>query len=216
MFKGWDETDGGTYHHIVLLLPFNILTATVLQVAVLSIPKASASITCPKAPRPRGLPRVNNKTDVDFITTETIGRDSDLMGWPYILVSWTVLLTPSSWLSNLIPRSSLVALMVKNLPAMWETWVRSLGWEVPLEKRMDTHSSILAWRIPWTELPSRLQSMWGAKSQTQLRDFHFTGLLPVPHYLHSPNVLLWAIIQGAYFSVTKWMITRIQEMKWIF
>ena len=43
--------------------------------------------------------------------------------------------------------------MVKNLPAMWETQVRSLGREDPLEKRMATHSSILAWRIPWTEEP---------------------------------------------------------------
>ena len=43
--------------------------------------------------------------------------------------------------------------MVKNLPAMQETWVRSLGWEDPLEKEMATHSSILAWRIPWTEEP---------------------------------------------------------------
>ena len=44
----------------------------------------------------------------------------------------------------------LVAQLVKNLPAMWETWVRSLGWEDPLEKGKATHSSILAWRIPWT------------------------------------------------------------------
>ena len=43
-----------------------------------------------------------------------------------------------------------VAQLVKNLPAMWETWVQSLGWEDPLEKRKATHSSILAWRIPWT------------------------------------------------------------------
>ena len=43
--------------------------------------------------------------------------------------------------------------LVKNLPAMWETWVRSLGWEYPLEKGMPTHSSILAWEIPWTEEP---------------------------------------------------------------
>jgi len=49
-----------------------------------------------------------------------------------------------------------VAEMVKNLPAMWETHVQSLGWEDPLEKGMATHSSILAWRIPWTEEPSRL------------------------------------------------------------
>ena len=49
--------------------------------------------------------------------------------------------------------TSLVAQMIKNLPAMQETWVRSLGWEDPLEKRMVTASGILAWRIPWTEEP---------------------------------------------------------------
>ena len=49
--------------------------------------------------------------------------------------------------------------MVKNLPAMQETQVRSLGWEDPLKKRMTTHSSILAWKIPWTEQPVGLQSM---------------------------------------------------------
>ena len=49
--------------------------------------------------------------------------------------------------------------MVKRLPAMWETGVRSLGWEDPLEKEMATHSSPLAWKIPWTEEPGRLQSM---------------------------------------------------------
>ena len=54
---------------------------------------------------------------------------------------------------------SLVAQTVKNPPAMWETWVRSLGWEDPLEKGMATHSSILAWEIPWTEKPGELQSM---------------------------------------------------------
>ena len=53
--------------------------------------------------------------------------------------------------------ASLVAQTVKNLPAMWETWVESMGWEDPLEERMATHSSILAWRIPWTEEPERLQ-----------------------------------------------------------
>ena len=52
-----------------------------------------------------------------------------------------------------------VAQMVKNPSAMQETWVRSVGWEHPLEKGMATHSSILAWRIPWTEEPGRLQSM---------------------------------------------------------
>ena len=65
------------------------------------------------------------------------------------------------WLSGLplyiyLPRlypleSSLVAQAVKNPSAMWETWAQSLGWEDSLEKEMATHSSILAWRIPWTE-----------------------------------------------------------------
>ena len=55
--------------------------------------------------------------------------------------------------------ASPVAQMVKNLPAMWETQVQSLDQEDPLEKRMATHSSILAWRIPWTEEPSGLESM---------------------------------------------------------
>ena len=52
-----------------------------------------------------------------------------------------------------------MAQAVKNLPAMGETWIRFLGWEDPLEKGMATHSSVLAWRIPWTEEPGRLQSM---------------------------------------------------------
>ena len=55
--------------------------------------------------------------------------------------------------------ASLVAQMVKNLPAMQETWVWSLGQEDPLEKKMATYSSILAWRIPWTEEPDGIQSM---------------------------------------------------------
>ena len=58
-----------------------------------------------------------------------------------------------------------MAQLVKNPPAMWETWVRSLGWEGPLEKGKATHSSILAWKIPWT--------IGVAKSQTRLSDFHF-------------------------------------------
>ena len=53
--------------------------------------------------------------------------------------------------------------MVKNPPAMWETWVRSLNWEDPLEKGKATHSSILDWRIPWTEEPGRLYNPWGHK-----------------------------------------------------
>ena len=72
---------------------------------------------------------------------------------------------------------SLVAQRLKRLPAMWETWVQSLGLEDPLEKEMATHSSTLAWRIPWTEEPGELQStgLHGvAKSRTRLSDFTFT------------------------------------------
>ena len=58
--------------------------------------------------------------------------------------------------------------MVKNLPAMWKTWVQSLGWEAPLEKGMATYSSILAWEIPWTVEPGRLQLM-GSKRVGQDR-----------------------------------------------
>ncbi|XDC50420.1 hypothetical protein R6Z07M_001602 [Ovis aries] len=68
--------------------------------------------------------------------------------------------------------ASLVAQTVKRLPAVWETWVRSLGWEDPLEKEMATHSSTLAWKIPWTEDPGRLQYM-GLQSRTRLSNFTF-------------------------------------------
>ena len=61
-----------------------------------------------------------------------------------------------------LPAASLVAQIVENLPALGETQVRSLGREDPLEKGMATHSSILAWRIPWTEEPGGLQT-WGRR-----------------------------------------------------
>ena len=63
-----------------------------------------------------------------------------------------------------------MAQMVKIPPAMWESWVGTLGWGDPLEKEMATHSSILAWEIPWTEECGRLQSMGSQKSQTRLSD----------------------------------------------
>ena len=58
--------------------------------------------------------------------------------------------------------------MVKNLPAMWETRVWSLGWEHSLEKGLAIHSSILPWRIPWTEKPGKLQVHGAAESWTRL------------------------------------------------
>ena len=68
-----------------------------------------------------------------------------------------------------------MAKRLKCLPLTQETWVRSLGREDPLEKEMETHSSILAWRIPWTEEPGEPQST-GSQSRTQLSDFTFTAL----------------------------------------
>ena len=66
---------------------------------------------------------------------------------------------------------------LKRLPAMWETWVRSLGWKDSLEKEMATHSSILAWRIPWTEELGGLQSTGHKESDTTERlHFHFLSL----------------------------------------
>ena len=62
-----------------------------------------------------------------------------------------------------------MAQLVKNLLAMWETWVQSLGWEDPLEKRKATHSSILAWRIPWSIVHGV------TKSRRGLSNFHFTS-----------------------------------------
>ena len=65
--------------------------------------------------------------------------------------------------------TSLVALLVKNLPAVQETGVQFLGWEDPLEEEMATHFRVLAWKIPWAEEPGRLQP-WGRKSWTRLSD----------------------------------------------
>ena len=81
----------------------------------------------------------------------------------------------SHLIANTQELTSLVAQMVKHLCTMLETWVQSLGREDPLEKEMATHSSTLAWKIPWTEEPGGLQSVCGvAKSWTGLSDVTFT------------------------------------------
>ena len=76
--------------------------------------------------------------------------------------------------------------MVKRLPTMWETWVRSLGWEDPLEKEMATHSSILAWKIPWTEEPSRYRP-WGRKESDMTEQVHFTSYLLINSFPRCPS-----------------------------
>ena len=81
---------------------------------------------------------------------------------------------------------SLVAQMVKNLPAIHETWVQSLGWEDPLEKGKATHSSILAWRIPWT--------VHGiTNSQIRLSDFYFPVLFDI-------SISLFEFHNGSFLS----------------
>ena len=93
---------------------------------------------------------------------------------------------------------SLVPQFLKNPPAMRETWVRSLGGEDPLEEEMATHSSILAWKIPWTEEPGRLQSMESHIVGHNLvtkppRPLAFYHLINVTSYYFS-NILLWKIL----------------------
>ena len=87
---------------------------------------------------------------------------------PFRLPFLIIVLRKCSWVCVFFTgdyRTSLVAQMVKRLPTMRETGVQSLGWEDLLEKEMATHSSILAWRIPWTEEPGRLQSMGSQRVQ---------------------------------------------------
>ena len=75
-------------------------------------------------------------------------------------------------------RTSLLAQMVKRLSTMQETWVQSLDWEDPLEKEMAIHSSTLAWKIPWTEEPGRLQSMGSQRvGHDWVTSLHFTSSL---------------------------------------
>ena len=79
-------------------------------------------------------------------------------------------------------QASLVAQMLKNLPAVQKTWVWSLGWEDPLEEGMATHSSIFAWRIPWTEKPGGLQSMGFQRDE---RDWATSIFNPAPPECYS-------------------------------
>ena len=81
-----------------------------------------------------------------------------------------------------------MAQMVKSLPVMQETWVQSLGWDEPLEKGMATQSSILAWRIPWTEEPLR---PWGHKESDKTEQL-----------THTHMVVLMCLVQTSQSSAT--------------
>ena len=94
---------------------------------------------------------------------------------------WNMLMLLVHWAGE---RTSLVAQKVKHLPTMRETWVWSLGQEDPLEKKMATHSSTLAWKIPWIEEPGRLQSI----GPQRVGHDWATSLLPVPNPTHGLRV----------------------------
>ena len=87
--------------------------------------------------------------------------------------------------------------MVKHLTAMQETRVQSLGWEDPLEKEMATHSSILAWKTPWTEEPGRLYSPWGHKESdmTEWLTHIFLGLLRF--FFSKSTIQIWEVLDDA-------------------
>ena len=94
-----------------------------------------------------------------------------------------------------------IAQSVNNLPAMQETQVQFLGWEDPLETEMATHSSILAWRIPWTEEPGRLQSMGSRESDT------LTTNIRTPEYIRQ----MLTAIEGGTDSDTPYLHKQIRR-----
>ena len=127
--------------------PHEILTPQGYCIAIYGI----CYVSCTKWPSFLLSPRINACSfGDDMAPTENVCLKGCILYSP----NYVSPLDGSWWL-----RASLVAQMVKNPPAIWETQVQSLGWQDPLEKGMATHSSILAWKIPWTEEPGGLQSM---------------------------------------------------------
>ena len=123
----------------------------------------------------------------DWTTTASRGTElrslsiNPYRDWLFLSILWAcdgsreldTWVMPSKYLLSDFQWASLVAQMVKNLPGMWETWVPSLGQEDPLVKRMATHSSILTWRIPWTEEPAGY-NLWDHKESDDWVNNTFT------------------------------------------
>ena len=114
---------------------------------------------------------------------------------------------------------SLVTQTVKNLPIMQETWVWSMGQEDPLEKGMATHSTILTWRIPWTEEPGGLATVHGVtKSQTGLRTKYIGLNITEAHFLRNlsncTSLLYWACKKCGRSSYCSWAHFRPWVKTW--
>ena len=104
---------------------------------------------------------------------------------------------------SLYAQTSLVAQMVKHLSTMRETWVRSLGWEDPLEKEMAIHSSTIAWKIPWTEELGSLQSMGLRRVRHDwATSLHFTAVCRAP--LYKISELFWLKCRWRACWLTGW------------
>ena len=112
------------------------------------------------------------------------------------------------WVPPLACGTSLVAQTVKHPPTMWETWVQSLGWDDLLEKEMATHSSILAWKIPWMEEPGRLQSMGLQRGGHNWATSQMSVLQYVHIHTHShmyniiPPIIMWTWNRYSFKSVS--------------
>ena len=118
----------------------------------------------------------------------------------FLLLFWSLLMN-HEW-------ASLVAQLVKNLPAMPETWFRSLTWKDTLEKGMTTHSSVLAWRIPWKEEPGKLQSL----RLQRLRHNWVTNTQTILHLQHVPTLLSsWKQIQLLVLKYTSQMTIKMRK-----
>ena len=117
-----------------------------------------AAVTIYRVLEPKKLKSFTLSTVSPSISHEVMGPDAMIFVFWMLSFKSTFSLSPFSVTKRLFSSSSLVAQRLKRLTATQETWVRSLCWEDPLEKEMATHSSTLAWRIPWTEEPGGLQS----------------------------------------------------------
>ena len=113
-----------------------------------------------------------------------------------------------------IKRASLMAQMVRNLPAMQETWIQSLGWEDPLEKGMATHSSILAWRIPWTEEPGGILSMGLQRIRHDWATNTFTFIYIEVRVQETPKIYKKGCIDREKKTLKKASIRAWEQRRW--